>query len=525
MTLSDDVRSPLETNFTRSAQLVTTVRFFFAEHRRTQHLVAAASLLVMACAQGEAIDNSGDFGGTSTTTAGTDTQSSATSHASDHSETDTGGSNSGTDENCDDEIINQDESDLDCGGVVCMGCDLGQMCNKSSDCLSRSCANSICVAPSCTDNAQNGEESDVDCGEVCPLQCEAGEMCFAAADCQSQVCENGLCRAPTCTDKVKNGDETDVDCGGSCSACLPGEDCVENSDCISQICEDGTCTDVDCVDDSDCSNLDSACMKGTCDTASHTCSATAANENMACDSGQACIRNETCKAGSCQGGMPLDCSSLSDTCNLGICDPESDACTTQAIEYFRETFSVVDGETFEDRGWSIAPQSDWQVGALSGSPLSCGTQGADPTSDHTAENTDNFVLGTAINACVEAVSHGYECVTSPFIKLDASISAIDLEFWSHTHTLTRNEGFYHAINFYNFDSSSDPYEARYEGWDTAMNSPQWQLKSYTIDDLSLIRSGVRFQFCFARTVATIEIAGDNIDDVRVLPAGCGGQDR
>ncbi len=78
---------------------------------------------------------------------------------------------------CSDGIQNQDETDVDCGGV----CD-------------------ACVIPAtCSDGIQNGDETDVDCGGSTCSSCSAPETCF---------------------DDIQNADETGVDCGGvSCASC------------------------------------------------------------------------------------------------------------------------------------------------------------------------------------------------------------------------------------------------------------------------------------------------------------------
>jgi hypothetical protein len=81
---------------------------------------------------------------------------------------------------CSDGILNQDETDVDCGGV-CPAC------------------------PSCFDGIQNGDETGVDCGGTNCLPC------------------------PTCSDGIQNGDETDVDCGGlSCPPCPTCQDGIMN---------------------------------------------------------------------------------------------------------------------------------------------------------------------------------------------------------------------------------------------------------------------------------------------------------
>ena len=70
---------------------------------------------------------------------------------------------------CNDEIQNQGEDDVDCGGP----CD---------------------ACPSCNDEIQNQDEDEVDCGGPC------------------DACQ-------TCEDGIQNQGEADIDCGGPCSAC------------------------------------------------------------------------------------------------------------------------------------------------------------------------------------------------------------------------------------------------------------------------------------------------------------------
>ena len=70
---------------------------------------------------------------------------------------------------CSDEIQNQDETGVDCGGS-CKAC------------------------PTCKDGIQNQDETGTDCGGSC-------------APCA------------TCKDEIQNQDETGIDCGGSCGAC------------------------------------------------------------------------------------------------------------------------------------------------------------------------------------------------------------------------------------------------------------------------------------------------------------------
>jgi flagellar basal body-associated protein FliL len=73
--------------------------------------------------------------------------------------------------------------------------------------------------PTCTDNIKNQDETDVDCGGSCS-DCGIGKVCQSNSECISEFCQYpGICTAPSCTDKTKNGNETGIDCGGDCSEC------------------------------------------------------------------------------------------------------------------------------------------------------------------------------------------------------------------------------------------------------------------------------------------------------------------
>ncbi len=152
---------------------------------------------------------------------------------------------------CSDGVQNGDETDVDCGGS-CGGCDGGQRCGDVDDCASGVCAGGFCGFPSCEDGIRNGDETGVDCGagiDDCPL-CADGEGCLTGADCTSGVCgDDTLCAAPSCTDGLLNGDESDADCGGAtCEGCPTDAACVTNSDCASGVCDDVNCAAPACDD-------------------------------------------------------------------------------------------------------------------------------------------------------------------------------------------------------------------------------------------------------------------------------------
>lgn len=92
-------------------------------------------------------------------------------------------------------------------------------------------------APTCLDETQNGVETDVDCGGVLCVPCDVGLTCEVASDCVEKVCTGNVCQPAACNDSIPNGDETDADCGGSCNnKCPAGQKCLDDADCTTGKC-------------------------------------------------------------------------------------------------------------------------------------------------------------------------------------------------------------------------------------------------------------------------------------------------
>lgn len=141
----------------------------------------------------------------------------------------------------------------------------------ASDSATDSNGNATESAGACENEVLDGDETDVDCGGSCPVGCDMGESCIQDDDCESKDCDpdTNMCGSGTsgnsggsgntgntgggsCDDGTQNQDETDVDCGGMCGAtCEGGEDCIDGDDCVSELCgDDNTCQQgsVWCVD-------------------------------------------------------------------------------------------------------------------------------------------------------------------------------------------------------------------------------------------------------------------------------------
>ncbi len=92
---------------------------------------------------------------------------------------------------CNDGLQNQNESDVDCGGGNCVLCQVGDSCVVNGDCNSMVCTGNVCQPPlpSCVDGILNNLETDIDCGgPTCGPSCNPGQTCAYSGDCISGIC-------------------------------------------------------------------------------------------------------------------------------------------------------------------------------------------------------------------------------------------------------------------------------------------------------------------------------------------------
>jgi hypothetical protein len=111
-----------------------------------------------------------------------------------------------------------------------------------------------CALPTCSDAILNQYESDVDCGGTCGTKCTAGQRCNTGADCASQVCNSGVCEAPapqpskcSTAPRVANG-TFNGSCAGSSSGALCSVKCDPNfiASTPAALCYSGVWTPVKC---------------------------------------------------------------------------------------------------------------------------------------------------------------------------------------------------------------------------------------------------------------------------------------
>jgi hypothetical protein len=165
---------------------------------------------------------------------------------------------------CANGVLDQDETDVDCGGATCADCEDGKVCLANEDCVSVTCANGLCITPECL--------ADADCVML------------------DDACNTGTCDLGTfaCV-KTPVMDATVCDDEDMCTG--------------ASACQAGACVG---TDPTDCTDLDSSCGTGVCDPVNGTCGVQPVmdSDGMACDDANGCTANTVCAAGYC--GDPLN---------------------------------------------------------------------------------------------------------------------------------------------------------------------------------------------------------------------------
>jgi hypothetical protein len=163
--------------------------------------------------------------------------------------------------------------------------------------------------------------------------CEDGLFCTVDETCEEGVCGEGVentcgmapgaCNIITCNEASKTCSIEPGDDGLECQ--LEGDLCTVNA-----ACKNGQCvgTQKDCFFAPGIPE----CHVGVCNPATGECEPMVGDNGVECPgSGDLCMVEKTCLNGMCQGGFPMDCSWLSDGCNIGVCSAAAGGCTIEPI--------------------------------------------------------------------------------------------------------------------------------------------------------------------------------------------------
>jgi cysteine-rich repeat protein len=159
------------------------------------------------------------------------------------------------------------------------GCDDGNACTQTDECLDGECTGSDAVV------------------------CLASDQCHTAGTCNPAT---GVCSAETAK---ANG-----------SACNDGNACTRTDTCQGGACTGGNA--VVCTAASQCHTA------GTCNPATGSCSSPTKANGTSCNDGNACTRTDTCQSGACTGGNAVVCTAASQCHNTGTCNPATGTCSS-----------------------------------------------------------------------------------------------------------------------------------------------------------------------------------------------------
>ena len=88
-------------------------------------------------------------------------------------------------------------------GKSCAPCVNNFKCVTNEDCISKVCVDNVCAAPTCSDQIKNQDEAGIDCGgnSGCSL-CDSNKECAVNNDCLSSNCNQitKLCEASSCSE-------------------------------------------------------------------------------------------------------------------------------------------------------------------------------------------------------------------------------------------------------------------------------------------------------------------------------------
>jgi hypothetical protein len=223
----------------------------------------------------------------------------------------------------------------------------------------------------CTiEDACDGEGA---CAGGAPNHCGLDE-----AACNDIACDESK---KSCT-LVPSGD------GESCQ--YPHNPCVLGSSCIAGECVGGYFND--CFFEP----VPNACHVSMCNPTTGQCEPLPGNDDATCvDTADLCTVNKTCSAGACVGGVPKDCSNLTEDCNLGECDTTTGACVATPL---------MEGDPCDDLDGCTSGEVCTTGSCLGGMPVTaCSVvpDGCCPTGCTAANDDDCGCLGEVINGhCV-----------------------------------------------------------------------------------------------------------------------------
>ena len=214
-------------------------------------------------------------------------------------------------------------------------CSDGDACSQTDTCQGGSCVGTnpfTCVA---LDQCHNPGTCNPSTG-VCDDPPKAdGTTCNDGLNCTSpDACTGGICSGTvlTCDDSITCTVDSCTEASGcfndpSSCQCTTSAQCDDSDPCNGvSICDIPTGTCQVTQPPVDCSSLNNACNIGVCNPVSGLCGTQPRLDGTTCSDGNACTQTDSCLSGACEGSSPVVCTALDQCHNIGTCNPATGVC-------------------------------------------------------------------------------------------------------------------------------------------------------------------------------------------------------
>jgi hypothetical protein len=279
---------------------------------------------------------------------------------------------------CMDHVKNQDETDIDCGGVHCAACPAGKGCVAGSDCSFAVC--------------RTGAGIDAAPGTGICGECAQSSDCGADTECVTHTCAAGVCGTVVKTDHFVLATQI-------------------TGDCHTRQCIGGVATNV--VDTTDIQNDNNVCTTDTCGVTG-TVQHTNVNQGTNCGTNQVCNAN-----GQCVGcNVDADCPGTANNneCQKAVCN--NGTCSTQTL--IAAGHPVTQGQTTGDchtkqcdangQIQNVVDTSDKPMD--DGNPCTAESCAADGTQLHSNSPPNAACTGPNNGALCDGSGHCVQCLNA-----------------------------------------------------------------------------------------------------------------